>query len=49
MQPDFPELKKFLKFWTEKIEGALYRVIVGHSKLIKPAELRLVNAEFRLH
>jgi uncharacterized protein Usg len=47
--PEFPELNKFLKFWTEKIEGAIHHVIVGHSGLIKPAELRMVNAEFRLH
>ena len=49
IQPEFPELNKFLKFWTEKIEGAIHHVIVAHSNLIKPAELRLVGAEFRLH
>jgi uncharacterized protein Usg len=49
LQPDFPELKKFLKFWTEKIEGALHQVIVAHSGLIKPAELKMVNTEFYLH
>jgi uncharacterized protein Usg len=49
LQPDFPELNKFLKFWREKIEGPIYRVIVGHSALIKPAELRLVRAEYRLN
>ncbi|MCW2317388.1 Usg protein (tryptophan operon, function unknown) [Rhodoblastus acidophilus] len=49
LQPEFPELRKFLQFWTEKIEGAIHQVIVGHSGLIKPAELRLVGAEFRLH
>jgi uncharacterized protein Usg len=49
LQPEFPELRKFLNFWSEKIEGAIYRVIVGHSGLIKPAELRIVQAEFRLH
>jgi uncharacterized protein Usg len=49
LQPDFPELNKFLKFWREKIEGAIHQVIVGHSALIKPAELRLVRAEYRLN
>jgi uncharacterized protein Usg len=49
LQPEFPELRKFLNFWTEKIEGAIHQVIVAHSGLIKPAELRLVGAEFRLH
>lgn len=49
LQPEFPELRKFLKFWTEKIEGAIHQVIIGHSRLIKPAELKWVDAEFRLH
>ncbi len=49
LHPDFPELRKFLKFWTEEIEGAIHQVIVGHSALIKPAEIRLVGAEYRLH
>ena len=49
LQPEFPELRKFLKFWSEKIEGAIHRVIVGHYGLIKPAELKLVSAEFRLN
>lgn len=49
LQPEFPELKKFLKFWTEKIEGGLHQVIVAHSGLIKPTELKLIGAEFYLH
>lgn len=49
LHPHFPELTKFLDFWTEKIEGALHRVIVAHARLIKPAELKLADAEFRLH
>jgi uncharacterized protein Usg len=49
LQPEFPELRKFLKFWTEKIDGAIHQVIVGHSCLIKPAELRLIGSEFTLH
>ncbi len=47
--PLFPELKRFLAFWQEKLEGPLYSVEVAHSRLIKPAELRAVNGEFRLH
>lgn len=49
LHPHFPELKKFLEFWSQKIEGALHQVIVAHARLIKPAELRLADAEFRLH
>jgi uncharacterized protein Usg len=47
--PKFPELQKFLEFWQAKLEGPLYSVEVAHSKLIKPAELKSINGEFRLH
>jgi uncharacterized protein Usg len=47
--PKFPELQRFLGFWVAKLDGALHSVQVAHSKLIKPAELRAINGEFRLH
>ena len=47
--PDFPVLKKFLEFWERTLEGPLFKVTVGHCRLIKPAELKAVGAEFRLH
>jgi uncharacterized protein Usg len=47
--PKFPELKRFLTFWEEKLEGALHSVMVAHSGLIKPAELRSVEGVYRLH
>src|SRR5262245_46806779 len=47
--PRFPVLNRFLAFWLEKLEGPLFSVTVAHSKLIKPAELRSINGEFRLH
>jgi uncharacterized protein Usg len=47
--PKFPELQRFLAFWMEKLEGPLHSVVVAHSKLIKPAELRAVDGVFRLH
>jgi uncharacterized protein Usg len=46
--PDFPVLKKFLDFWTRTLEGPLFKVTVGHSRLIRPAEIRALG-EFRLH
>ena len=49
MFPEFPALKRFLDFWTRTLEGPLFKVTVGHSRLIKPAELKAVGAEFRLH
>jgi uncharacterized protein Usg len=47
--PDFPELNGFLKFWTDRIEGSLHSVMVAHSRLIKPAEIKPVDGVFRLH
>lgn len=47
--PRFPRLRTFLDFWTHNLDGKLYRVRVAHKKLIMPAELRLVDAEFRVH
>ena len=47
--PRFPVLNRFLAFWLEKLEGPLYSVTVAHSRLIKPAELRAIGGEFRLH
>ena len=47
--PKFPELQRFLAFWVEKLEGPLHSVMVAHSRLIKPAELKAIDGEFRLH
>ncbi len=49
LHPHFPELRKFLDFWREKLDGPLHSVQVAHRKLIKPAELSVVGTEFRLH
>ena len=47
--PDFPVLKGFLDFWRRTLDGPLFKVTVGHCRLIRPAELRALDAEFRLH
>ena len=49
LAPKFPELKRFLAFWQEKIEGRLYRVTVAHRQLIAPTEIACIDGEFRLH
>jgi uncharacterized protein Usg len=46
--PKFPELHRFLDFWTRSLDGALYSVRVAHDRLIKPAELKAMG-EFRIH
>jgi uncharacterized protein Usg len=47
--PRFPVLNGFLSFWQKKLEGPLHSVKVAHSKLIRPAELKMAAGEFRLH
>jgi uncharacterized protein Usg len=47
--PQFPSLRKFLDFWQRKLDGPLHSVRVAHSRLIRPAEMRLLDGEFRLN
>ena len=47
--PHFPELHGFLTFWRKSLEGVLHSVTVAHSRLLKPADLRSISGEFRLH
>jgi uncharacterized protein Usg len=47
--PEFPQLHRFLTFWQETLDGPLHSVVVAHCKLIKPAELKAIGSEFRLH
>ncbi len=49
LQPEYPQLRKFLDFWVRELEGPLHAVTVTHSGLIKPAELRLIDGEFTTH
>ena len=47
--PTFPRLNRFLTYWIDNIEARLHKVTVAHRGLIGPAEMRLVEGEFRLH
>ena len=49
LHPDFPELRKFLDFWTRELDGLLHTVTVAHCRLIKPTEFRAIGGEFRLN
>ncbi|MFZ2620556.1 MAG: hypothetical protein WAX89_06740 [Alphaproteobacteria bacterium] len=46
MFPHFPNLKRFLKFWTTNLEGPLYRVKLAHVRLCKPVELKVADGVF---
>lgn len=49
LHPHYPELRKFLDFWTRELDGVLHSVVVAHAGLIKPAEFKTVDGEFRLN
>ncbi len=49
LAPEFPVLRKFLAFWEANIEGRLHTVRVASSRLVKPAEFRVIGSQFALH
>ncbi|MEM6666227.1 MAG: aspartate-semialdehyde dehydrogenase [Pseudomonadota bacterium] len=49
LAPKFPELRAFLEFWTETLDGPIHSVQVAHKTLIAPQEWRTVSGEFRVH
>jgi uncharacterized protein Usg len=46
--PRYPELRKFLDFWTHQIEGKLHSVILASRCIISAAEIGYAGTEFRL-
>ncbi len=49
LAPEFPVLRKFLKYWEDNLDGRLHSVRVTSARLIKPAEFRAVSGSFALH
>ena len=49
LEPEFPELRKFLDFWVHNIEGKLHSVPVARRRLIGPAEHRHAAGVWQLH
>ena len=48
LAPKFPELTKFLQFWTREIDGKLHSVYVASKEIITPGDLRFYNAEITI-
>jgi len=46
--PKFPELRKFLDFWQENLDGALHSVRVAHAELLTPGKARFAQAVYTL-
>ena len=49
LAPEFPELKKFLKFWETEIDGPLHSVKVANVELLTAGRARHVDFSFALH
>lgn len=49
LAPKFPQLRRFLDFWQEKLDGPLHSVTYSHARLIKPNEWRSVDGEYFLN
>ncbi|MGO6927262.1 usg protein [Rhizobium ruizarguesonis] len=49
LAPDFPEMRGFLKFWEEKLDGPLHSVRYIHRRLISATEWRALKGVFILH
>jgi uncharacterized protein Usg len=47
--PKFPALHDFLAFWERTLEGPLFSVTVAHSRLIKPAELKVLDGMYSVN
>ena len=49
LAPDYPELRRFLAFWAEHIEGPLHSVRVGHNELLKAPAMTPAAGLWQLH
>jgi uncharacterized protein Usg len=47
--PDFPELRRFLEFWSRNLEGKLHSVRVGQARPSTRSRLSHARTSFRLH
>ena len=47
--PKFPRLADFLDHWRREIEAVIHSINIAHADLVRPAEVRLVDGELKLH
>ena len=47
--PDYPELRKFLDFWRETLEGKLHSVRIAANPLARTGPVRHAKAWHTLH
>ena len=49
LAPEFPTLRRFLKFWTRELEGRLHSVRVASGGSIRPARVHHTSHMLTLH
>lgn len=49
LSPEFPQLRRFLDFWSHNLEGKLHSVKVASKRLIGQAELQKADCLLSLH
>ena len=49
LAPNFPAIRKFLKYWQESLDGKLHSVKIASRELIKPAEYKIIDRSMYLH
>ncbi len=49
LQPSFPELMKFLKFWEKELDGKLHTVTVANAETLQPSTLINETGNFTIH
>ncbi|MBB2201811.1 usg protein [Gluconacetobacter tumulisoli] len=49
LAPSYPELRRFLDFWTRSIEGRLHTVRVASQTLITPPSVTCARTCLTLH
>jgi uncharacterized protein Usg len=49
LHPRFPKLRSFLDFWSENLDGALFKIRVAHAHLIHPREIKFTDGVIRLN
>lgn len=47
--PEYPSLRKFLRFWEERLDGPIHSVEIATAEMIGPAEFRYANGVWQLH
>ncbi|MGM0559790.1 MAG: usg protein [Pseudomonadota bacterium] len=49
LAPKFPELRRFLDFWSRNLDGKLHSVKVANQKIISASDWMTHDCELTLH